>query len=288
MSTTPQDRTRQDTLPFLKMHGLGNDFVVVDGRGGDPRLGEAEYRAIGDRRRGVGYDQFLTLLPARNGGDVFMQIQNPDGSEAGACGNGTRCVAALVMAETGQNRIDLETISGTLHCRLEPDGRVTVDMGPARLDWRQIPLAGEADTAEVVVEGFEHLGPAVAVNMGNPHLVFFVDDATAIDLPQIGPRIEHHPILPDRGNIEFVSALGPDRLRMRVWERSAGITQACGSGACAVGVAAVRRGLTGRRVTVELDGGPLGICWREDGHVEMTGPVATSFSGRLDLAALAG
>lgn len=275
-------------IEFRKMHGLGNDFVVVDGRVRDPRLGEADYRAIGDRRRGVGYDQFLTLLPARSGGDVFMQIQNPDGSEAGACGNGTRCVAALVMDELGREDLALETIAGTLMCKRAEDGLVTVDMGPARLDWREIPLAAEADTAAIPVAGFEDLGPAVGINMGNPHLVFFVEDAEAVDLPKIGPRIEHHPILPDRGNIEFVSSLGVDHLRMRVWERSAGITQACGSGACAVGVAAIRRGLTGRAVTVTLDGGDLKIFWRPDGHVEMTGPVAISYTGTLDLADLVG
>jgi diaminopimelate epimerase len=275
-------------IEFRKMHGLGNDFVVVDGRVRDPGLGEAHYRAIGDRRRGVGYDQLLTLLPARNGGDVFMQIQNPDGSEAGACGNGTRCVAALVMDELGREELALETIAGTLMCKRAEDGLVTVDMGPARLDWREIPLASEADTAAITVSGFENLGPAVGVNMGNPHLVFFIEDAEAVDLPNIGPKLEHHPLLPDRGNIEFVSLLGPDHLRMRVWERSAGITQACGSGACAAGVAAIRRGLVGRAVTVTLDGGDLKIFWRPDGHVEMTGPVATSFSGTLDLSDLGG
>lgn len=275
-------------MPFRKMHGLGNDFVVVDGRAEDPALTEAEYRAIGDRRRGVGYDQLLTLLPARHGGDVFMQIQNPDGSEAGACGNGTRCAAALVMDELGREDLALETIAGTLHCKRAPDGLVTVDMGPARLDWQEIPLARAVDTSAVIFEGFEQLGPAVAVGMGNPHIVFFVDDAEAVDVAGLGPRIEHHALLPDRGNIEFVSQLGPDHLRMRVWERSAGITQACGSGACAVAVAAARCGLTGRAVTVTLDGGDLRIFWREDGHVEMTGPVATSFTGVIDRAELGG
>ena len=275
-----------DTLAFRKMHGLGNDFVVVDARQEDPGLTEAQYRAIGDRRRGGGYDQFLTLRPARNGGDVFMGIHNPDGSEAGACGNGTRCVADLVMKELGQDRLDLETIAGTLHCFRRDDGLVTVDMGPARTDWQEIPLSHAMDTLSIVVEGFEAFGPAVGVNIGNPHLVFFVDDAENVPLATVGPQIEHHALLPDRANIEFVSVTGPDRLRMRVWERSAGITEACGSGACAVGVAAARRSVTGRRVTIELDGGPLEIFWRKDGHVETTGPVSTSFSGVLDLPAL--
>lgn len=274
-------------LPFLKMHGLGNDFVVVDGRTADAALTEAQYRAVGDRRRGVGYDQFLTILPPRNGGIAYMAIHNPDGSEAQACGNGTRCVASLLMAEAGAEEIVLETVAGGLVCRRAEDGRVTVDMGAARLRWDEIPIAVEADTLKVPIPTAEAYGPATLVNMGNPHAVFFVADAEALDLARIGPPIETDPIFPERANIEFVTVLGPDRLRMRVWERGAGITQACGSGACATVVAAVRRGLIpGRSAGVVLDGGVLDIAWREDGHVEMTGPVATSFAGTLDLASL--
>lgn len=274
-------------LPFLKMHGLGNDFVVVDGREADAALTEAQYRAVGDRRRGVGYDQFLTILPPRNGGIAYMAIHNPDGSEAQACGNGTRCVASLLMGEAGAEEIVLETVAGGLVCRRAEDGRVTVDMGAARLRWDEIPIGVEAETLEVPVSTAEAYSPATLVNMGNPHAVFFVEDAEALDLARIGPPIETDPIFPERANIEFVTVLGPDRLRMRVWERGAGITQACGSGACATVVAAVRRGLIrGRSAGVVLDGGVLDITWREDGHVEMTGPVATSFSGTLDLASL--
>ncbi|MFX4219710.1 MAG: diaminopimelate epimerase [Thalassobaculum sp.] len=276
-------------LPFLKMHGLGNDFVVVDGRAADAALSEAQYRAVGDRRRGVGYDQFLTILPPRNGGIAYMAIHNPDGSEAQACGNGTRCVASLLMDEAGADEIVLETVAGGLVCRRTEDGRVTVDMGMARLRWDEIPIAEETDTLEVSIRTASAYGSATLVNMGNPHAVFFVEDAEALDLARIGPPIETDPIFPERANIEFVTVLGPDRLRMRVWERGAGITQACGSGACATVVAAVRRGLIpGRSAAVILDGGVLDITWREDGHVEMTGPVATSFSGTLDLAALGG
>jgi diaminopimelate epimerase len=274
-------------LPFLKMHGLGNDFVVVDGRTADATLSEAQYRAVGDRRRGVGYDQFLTILPPKNGGLAYMAIHNPDGSQAQACGNGTRCVASLLMDEAGLDEIVLETVVGGLVCRRGADGRVTVDMGKANLDWTEIPIAVETDTLEVTVPGAEAFGPATMVNMGNPHAVFFVDDAEALDLARIGPPIETNPIFPERANIEFVSLLAPDRLRMRVWERGAGITQACGSGACATVVAAARRGMIpGRSASVVLDGGVLDIAWRADGHVEMTGPVATSFSGTLDLSAL--
>ncbi|MEQ8398808.1 diaminopimelate epimerase [Thalassobaculum sp.] len=275
-------------LPFTKMHGLGNDFVVVDGRVHPAALTRAQYRAVGDRRRGVGYDQFLTILPARNGGTAYMAIHNPDGTEAQACGNGTRCVASVLMGETGLSEVAIETIAGRLVCTDAGDGRVTVDMGPANLEWDAIPLAAQADTLSVTVPEAGTFSPATAVNMGNPHAVFFVPDAEAVDLSTVGPRIEHSPVFPERANIEFVSVLARDRLRMRVWERSAGITQACGSGACAALVAAARRGLTERRATVVLDGGPLEIFWRPDGHVEMTGPVATSFAGTLDDRLLAG
>lgn len=275
------------TLPFLKMHGLGNDFVVVDGRATEATLGVEQYRAVGDRRRGVGYDQFLTILPPRGDGVAYMSIHNPDGSEAQACGNGTRCVASLLMDEAGHDEIVLETVAGGLVCRRAADGRVTCDMGLARTAWDEIPIATAADTLEVAVPGAEAYGPATLVNVGNPHAVFFVDDAEALDLARIGPPIETSAIFPERANIEFVTVLGPDRLRMRVWERGAGITQACGSGACATVVAAARRGaIPGRAAAVVLDGGVLDIVWRADGHVEMTGPVATSFSGTLDLAAL--
>ena len=268
-------------LAFTKMHGLGNDFVVIDARDGDPGLDEAAYRAIGDRRRGVGYDQFLTILPPLNGGTAFMRIHNPDGSEAEACGNGTRCVAAVLMDETGRDDAVVETIAGSLVCKRSSDGRVTVDMGPAGLDWRSIPLASETNTLNVELKGAPVTG-ACCVNMGNPHAVFFVEDAEAVPLAKIGPVLEHHPMFPELANIEFATVRSPTEIRMRVWERAAGITQACGSGACAVLVAAARRGLTERRADVILDGGALTLEWTEAGRVLMTGPTATSFSGTLE------
>ncbi|UEM05349.1 diaminopimelate epimerase [Skermanella rosea] len=276
------------TIPFLKMHGLGNDFVVIDARGTDLSLNEAQARAIADRRTGVGCDQFIVIEPPRTpGATAFMRIRNPDGSEAGACGNATRCVAHLLMRETGQSSAVVETIAGLLPSTIAEDGMVTVDMGPARLDWSDIPLAGPADTLRLDVSEGGYAGP-VAVSMGNPHAVFFVDDVAAVPLESVGPRLEHHPAFPRKANIEFAQVLSPTRIRMRVWERSAGITRACGSGACAVQVAAVRRGLTERRAEVMLDGGSLVIEWREDGHVLMTGPVTLSFTGHLapDLVAL--
>ncbi len=274
-------------IPFTKMHGLGNDFVVIDDRDGALALGPAEARAIADRRSGVGFDQLLILeKPTNDEADVFMRIRNPDGSEAEACGNGTRCVASRVMDERGRDQIQVETVAGLLASSRSPDGRVTVDMGPAGLDWSDIPLSHAVDTLHMEI-GAVGLSDPVGVNMGNPHAVFFVDDVNAIDLENVGPKLEHDPLFPERANIEIVQLTGPDALRMRVWERSAGITQACGSGACAVAVAAHRRGLTGRKVDVMLDGGLLQIEWREDGRVLMTGPVATSFEGVLNPSLLA-
>jgi diaminopimelate epimerase len=267
------------SVPFLKMHGLGNDFVVVDARARALRLTDAQANAIADRRTGVGCDQIITVAPAA-GADAFMRIQNADGGEVEACGNAARCVADLIMRETGRADATIETVAGTLRARRAEGGRVAVDMGPARLDWREIPLARECDTLRVPFEMDGYREP-VAVNMGNPHAVFVVSDAEAVPLAEIGPRIERAPLFPQRVNVEFIQVLSRTRLRMRVWERGVGITRACGSGACAAAVAAARRNLTERRVDVVLDGGTLELEWREDGHVIMTGPVATSFTGEI-------
>jgi len=274
--------------PFTKMHGLGNDFVVVDARERPFSLDETKARAIADRRTGIGCDQLLILeKPAGGRGlaDVFMRIRNNDGGEVSACGNGARCVADYVMRESGRDAIVIETAAGMLDASLAPQGprgerRVTVDMGPALLDWREIPLAEAQDTNHLALA----LGPLkdpVAVSMGNPHAVFFVDNAEAINIAGLGAVLERHSLFPERANIEVVQVLSPARLRMRVWERGVGITQACGTGACAAVVAAARRGLTGRRATVVLDGGELDIEWLNDGHVLMTGPVAVSFTGEI-------
>ena len=269
-------------IPFAKMHGLGNDFVVIDARKRKLALGEAAVRAVADRHKGVGFDQLLVLERAKSkGADVFMRILNADGSEAEACGNGTRCVAELVMREKGKDHVTVETVAGLLAAESHGQGRVGVDMGVPRLAWREIPLARDCDTLNVPLT----LGPLVvpvATSMGNPHATFFVEDAEAIDLASLGPKLEHDPIFPERANIGVVQVLSPERLRFRVWERGAGITIACGSGACAALVAAARRGLAQRKAAVVLDGGTLEIEWRGDGHVLMTGPVATSFTGTLD------
>ena len=275
-----------DQLSFIKMHGAGNDFVVLDGRSTPVPLTVAEARTLADRHFGIGCDQLIVMEPPTTGdADLFMRIRNPDGGEAEACGNATRCIASLVMSETGRDRAVIQTVAGHLPAQTAEAGRITVDMGPANLGWREIPLAEERDTLHLGI-GAGPLQDPVGVNMGNPHAVFFVEDAEAVDLASLGPQLEHDPLLPERANISVVSVTGPDRLRQRVWERGAGITLACGSGACAGAVAAVRRGLTGRKVETTMDGGVLGLEWREDGHVLMTGPVATSFRGQISRAEL--
>ena len=274
-------------VPFVKMHGLGNDFVVLDARMRPLTLTESQILALADRRRGVGFDQ-LVLIEKPQTSDATARIRffNSDGSEAGACGNGTRCLAALLMDETNTNQILLETLSGTVAAQKRASGLVTVDMGPANLDWADIPLSEAIDSLHLTVaEG--NLSDPVGVGMGNPHCVFFVEDAEAVPLERIGPEIEHHALFPERTNVEIASPKGENRFRLRVWERGSGITDACGTGACAAAVAAHRRGLSGRSVTLDLDGGSLDIQWRKkDDHVLMTGPFATSFTGSVTLLSL--
>lgn len=275
-----------DGYPFIKMHGIGNDFVVLDLRAKPLALNAGQARRIGNRRTGVGCDQIIAMEPSKHA-DVFMRIRNSDGDEVEACGNGTRCVASLLFAELGRENAVIETVAGLLQATAAPDGWVTIDMGPPRLAWTEIPLSREMDTLHVDLA----IGPASApvlsdpccVNMGNPHAVFFVDDVEAIDILTVGPMLETHPLFPQKANIGFAQVLNRNEVRLRVWERGAGLTLACGSGACAAMVAAVRRELTERSVAMHLDGGDLNLEWREsDGHVLMTGPVATSFHGILD------
>jgi diaminopimelate epimerase len=273
-------------VQFLKMHGCGNDFVVLDERRGALGITPTRAAAIADRRTGVGCDQFIVIEPppANADADAFMRIRNPDGSEAGACGNATRCVAYLLAHETGRLTQIIRTSSGDLRAEVLADGSVRVDMGPAKLDWSEIPLARPMDTLHLDLA----LGPLsdpAAASMGNPHATFFVGDLSDLPVAELGPRLEHDPLFPERANIGFAQVLAPDRIRLRVWERGAGLTRACGSGACAALVNAHRRGLTGRRATLEMGGGDLTIEWCDDGHVLMTGPVATAFTGEIDLAA---
>jgi len=269
-------------IPFTKMHGLGNDFVVIDLRGHRVAIGETAARAIADRHTGVGCDQLILIeKPARNGADAFMRIRNADGGEVGACGNATRCVAALLMAEGGRDSVRIETAAGILEAEALDDGTVAVDMGVPGFDWRDIPLAEPQDTLHLAL-GAGPLEDPVAVSMGNPHAVFFVPDAEAVDLAALGPGLEHHRLFPERANIGVAQVIDRSTIRLRVWERGAGITLACGTGACAAAVAAIRRGLCDRNIAIRLDGGRLDIEWRGDDHVLMTGPVAVSFTGAFD------
>jgi diaminopimelate epimerase len=274
-------------LPFLKMHGLGNDFVVLDARRVAMVVDAAGARALADRHTGIGCDQLIVLEPPRHpAAQLFMRIRNPDGSEVEACGNATRCIARLLHQETGASRVHIETMAGLLDAEIMPNEEIAVDMGPARTGWREIPLARTEDTDRVDLA----LGPLstpVCTNIGNPHATFFVDDSEAVDLAALGPALERNPLFPQRANIGVAAIRDPGRLRLRVWERGAGITRACGSAACAALVAAHRRGLSGRHAAVELDGGALDIRWRDDGHVIMTGPAALSFEGAFDAALLA-
>ena len=274
-------------VPYLKMNGLGNDFVIVDGRESGQRFTTGAVQKIGDRVSGVGFDQMIVMeRPKADGVDVFMRIYNADGSEIGACGNATRCVAALLAEELGRPGIVIQTQAGLLMATVADD-LVTVDMGKPRFDWDQIPLAEEfADTTGIELQ----LGPIDApilhtpsvANVGNPHAIFWVSDVEAYDLGRFGPLLENHPIFPERANISLAQVISPDRIKVRVWERGVGLTLACGTAACAVAVAAARKGLANRRVTIDLPGGPLQLDWRtSDDHILMTGPWTLDGEGIL-------
>jgi diaminopimelate epimerase len=271
--------------PFLKMNGAGNDFVVVEARRQPFAPSQAQVRAIADRRGASGCDQLIAIEPS-NRADAFMRIWNADGGQVDACGNASRCVGWLLMQERGTDQVSLETNAGLIEVRRAGQELVTVDMGAPRLRWDEIPLAEEMDTRGIELQ----VGPIDApvlhtpgcVSMGNPHVVFFVPSADQAPVVEIGPLIEHHRLFPEGVNVGFAQIKAPDRIRLRVWERGAGLTKACGTGACAALVAAHRRGLAGREAILELDGGELRIAWRqEDGHVLMTGPVAVEFRGEL-------
>lgn len=258
----------------MKMHGLGNDFVVIDQRGNNTRVSKALARALGDRHRGVGFDQ-LAVLDDVSGADIGLTFFNSDGSTAGACGNATRCVARFEMLRRGITSLTLKTERGLLQAEDAGNGLTRVNMGAPLLDWQDVPIAREMDTLELPIDG-----KPTATGMGNPHCTFFVDDAEAIELATFGPTHEHHELFPDRTNVQVAHLVGKNHLRMRVWERGVGITLASGSSSCATAVAAARRGLTGRQVRIDLDGGRIDIDWRDDG-VWMTGPTSHVFSGHL-------
>lgn len=263
----------QENLHFMKWHGAGNDFVMIDSRGRNAVVTQGLAAALGDRNRGVGFDQ-LAEIRSSDVADIDLDFWNADGSRAGACGNATRCVARYMMDQTGKTELTIRTSRGILQARADGD-MVAVNMGQPQIAWNEVPLAKETDTTHLPIKG----DPA-AVGMGNPHCVFFVEDADQVDVAGIGPTYEKHALFPEHTNVEFASIRSPEEIRMRVWERGTGITLACGSGACATAVAAHQRGLTGPKVRMELDGGWLTLDIREDG-VWMTGPTAFVFEGQL-------
>lgn len=277
-------RETETGIPFLKMHGAGNDFVVFDNRSGVVAFDEQARKQLADRRFGIGCDQ-IVLLEKSSVADVFMRLYNQDGGEVSACGNATRCVAWLVMEETGKTHLRIETKAGILLCDRAGDKQITVDMGAPRFDWRSIPLAEKMDAQNIPFLQIGRLHEGFAVNMGNPHVVFFADRAVQdVPLHEAGPKVENHACFPERTNVEVAQVLSRDHIALRVWERGTGETLACGTGACATAVAAIVRGLTDSRVTVSLPGGDLIIEWdgkttEDHHHVKMTGPVAVAFEG---------
>lgn len=274
-------------LPFLKMHGLGNDFVVVDARRAPVDLDAAQMRRIADRHKGVGFDQLVRIAHAPDA-DARIEFYNSDGTRAGACGNGTRCAARLLFEETPGRILRLRVGERLLEAERLADGRIAVIMGPPALDWQDVPVAEPCDTVELPLD-VEDLPRPAGVGMGNPHAVFFVDDLADVAIGRLGPLLEHHPFFPERANIGFAQLLDGETIRLRVWERGAGLTLACGSGACAALVAAVRRGLVRERARIEVDGGgALEVAWRCGGPVTMTGPAALSFEGVLSAELLEG
>ena len=270
---------------FIKMHGLGNDFAIFDARSQALSIPVARIQALGDRRTGIGFDQLVIIDPAKSAGtDAYLRIYNNDGSEVGACGNATRCIAQLLIDDLKNEKIVLETKAARLEGSQRHD-KIMVDMGEVHLGWKDIPLSEDQDTLSLKVEEGALKHP-VGVNVGNPHAVFFMhhEDIENVPLEKLGPKVENHPLFPEKVNVEVAHVINRGKIRMRVWERGAGITRACGTGACAVAVAAVRRGLTSRKVTVILDGGELDIEWREsDNHVLMIGAVAESYRGEVEL-----
>jgi diaminopimelate epimerase len=271
--------------PFLKMNGLGNDFVVVDARETPFTPSEDEVRAIADRARGVGCDQLIAIEP-RKGADAFMRIWNADGGEVGACGNATRCVGWLLTEGQPFDKVVIETLAGPLYAHRLGERTVRVDMGEPGLDWTQIPLSEPMDTRGIELQVGPIDNPVLhtpgCANIGNPWVVFFVKDAAAAPVDKVGPMIEHHHLFPERTNVGFAEIRARDHIRLRVWERGVGVTAACGTGACAALVTAARRGLVDRKARVELDGGDLEIEWSEaDNHVYMTGPIELEYRGTL-------
>ena len=265
------DSINSNNLPFMKMHGLGNDFVVIDAREGEVALSKKIISGIADRHFGVGFDQLAVIFKGEF--DAHLRFYNADGSESLACGNATRCIARYLMDETSKENLILTTMHGQIPAVDLGNGVTSVNMGKPELEWNKVPLSENIPTLELPIEG-----SPTATGMGNPHCTFFVEDTEKINLEEMGPKFENHPLFPERTNVQFASIIARDQIRMRVWERGAGVTLASGSSSCATAVAANRKGLTEKKVQIELDGGILSVDWREDG-VWMTGPTMQVFTG---------
>ena len=265
------DSINSNNLPFMKMHGLGNDFVVIDAREGEVALSKKIISGIADRHFGVGFDQLAVI--SKGEFDAHLRFYNADGSESLACGNATRCIARYLMDETSKENLILTTMHGKIPAIDLGNGVTSINMGKPGLEWNKVPLSENIPTLELPIEG-----SPTATGMGNPHCTFFVEDAEKINLEEMGPKFENHPLFPERTNVQFASIIARDQIRMRVWERGAGVTLASGSSSCATAVAANRKGLTEKKVQIELDGGILSVDWREDG-VWMTGPTMQVFTG---------
>ena len=282
MTDAPAFGKRSTGRFFVKMHGLQNHFVITDARAEPYCPDDQEVMRICDPRTGVGADQLIIVEPPKDpAADVFMRILNVDAREVEACGNATRCLAWLMMEEQGSERIIVETLAGQLECKRTGPMEVSCSMGQISMEWRDIPLAEESDTCHLDLT-FGPLSDAVALAIGNPHVVFFVDDLDAIDLEAHAPQIQQHPLFPNQVNVGAAQMIANDRMRLIVYERGAGLTTACGSGACVAAYAALARGLTeSKTMTVDMPAGPVGIEITADGAAIMTGPVAYCFSGFL-------
>lgn len=278
----------ENGIPFRKMNGLGNDFVVLDVRHRVLNLSDDTVRAIANRATGIGCDQFITIENPRHGGDAYMGIRNQDGGIVEACGNAARCIGQIMLDETGKDSVMIETRGGDTIASRAADGMITVDMGEPRLKWNEIPLSEEfQDTRAIELEvgplGAPIMHSPAVVNVGNPHAIFFVKDIDVIDLARIGPMLEHHPLFPERANISVAQVIDRTHVKLKVWERGVGLTKACGTAACASVVASVRKRMTERLITVELPGGNLQLEWREsDNHIYMTGPATLDYEDVLD------
>jgi diaminopimelate epimerase len=267
-------------VPFRKMHGLGNDFVIFDARKSNIKLTKLKISVLANRKTGLGFDQLLIMRPSKTDNDVFMSVYNADGETVETCGNGARCIAKILINESKKTKVKIDTLGGEIEAYKNNNGLITVSLSSPKFKWNEIPLSHDADTLNLSL-GIKGIPTATIINVGNPHAVFFVEKIEFINLNEIGPKIEAHEIFPEKINVEFAQIINKNHIRMRVWERGVGVTQACGTGACATLVAAVRKNLTNRNSKITLDGGDLFVEWTINNNIKMTGPALSSFSGLI-------